>query len=203
MKLENLYSLEAENNFEDVKTPEELLEYMKEIKYGYVGKNNGKVYEYGDDDFDADFPDEYFLQRPEQLLESKHGVCWDQVELERDWFSKHDCDFKVFYLAFLKKTANNLPTHTFLTYKEGEKWCWFENSFGDHKGIHEYASLEELMEDVKKKHLRHAISEGTAVESDFNDLRFCEYEAPLAGVSPVGFVENILRNYEPLERIQE
>lgn len=71
--------------FEKLKTPEELLEYMeKNLEYGYVGKENNKIYSNSDPDFDINFDKEYFLQTPEQLLVSRHGVCWDQVELERE-----------------------------------------------------------------------------------------------------------------------
>lgn len=119
---------------EKVKTPEELLDYMeKNIEYGYVGKENNHVYSSGDVNFDHDFNTEYFLQTPEQLLSSKHGVCWDQIELERFWFSKKLIDFKTYFLVFAKQAANNLPTHTFLVYKNNDKFYWFENSFGSQK----------------------------------------------------------------------
>jgi hypothetical protein len=202
MNFENIDFFEGDKKFEDIKSPEELLVYMENIKYGYVGKNNHKIYDYDDKDFDMDFEKEYYLQTPEQLLKSKHGVCWDQVELERDWFLKHHYDFKVFYLAFLKEAANNLPTHTFLTYKKNDKRYWFEHSFGDCKGIHEYENLKELMDDVKKKHLLHAIKEGGVEEKDFNDLRFCEYEVPAFSCSPNEFMENMVKNHEPLADVE-
>ena len=70
--------------FEKIKNPEELLEFMGDnIKYGYVGKNNRKIYPANDPDSNKDFAKEYFLQSPEELLISKYGVCWDQTELEK------------------------------------------------------------------------------------------------------------------------
>lgn len=178
---------------EKLKTPEELSEYMrKNIEYGFVGKENNKVYSSSDIDFDVDFEKEYFLQPPEQLLNSKNGLCWDQVELERQWFLKQKFDFKTYFLMFVKEESNNLPTHTFLTYKNKDKFYWFENSFEANKGIHEYENFDALIEDVKKKQFDYARNECDATDNDFKDLKYCEYEMPRFGASTDEFITNII-----------
>jgi|GEM_PF-3362361 len=46
---------------EKLKTPEELLEYMeKNIEYGYVGKENKKIYTSSDSAFDDDFDTDFY-----------------------------------------------------------------------------------------------------------------------------------------------
>ena len=70
----------------NIKTPEELLDYMKNnIQYGYLG-NNGKIYHYNDFDFDKDWYQEYILENKDDVIKNKVGNCWDQVEFEREWF---------------------------------------------------------------------------------------------------------------------
>jgi hypothetical protein len=159
------------------------------ITYGFVGKNSKKIFT-SEEDMDKAW-EEYYLQSPEELLESKHGVCWDTAELERFWFAEHGYKPKVYFLMFAKEEGTDLPTHTFLVYNKDDKWYWFEHSFGAHRGIHEYSSREELLEDVKKKHFQHAMKAQGATEDDFHSLRFSEYETPGFGASPEEFVSEI------------
>lgn len=93
---------------------------------------------------------------------------------------------------FAKEEANNLPTHTFLVYRSGDKFYWFENSFGSQKGIHEYKDLESLIEDVKDKQFEYAKKERVAMVDDFNDIKICEYETPKFGCTTNEFINNIL-----------
>ena len=99
--------------------------------------------------WENDFPNFYYLQSPEELLKTKCGVCWDQVELERKLFndSHIDCDT---YFIYIDDHAN-LPSHTFLTFQLNNKYYWFEHSWHDMGGIHEYDSLKALLSDVKIK----------------------------------------------------
>ncbi|MFZ4632285.1 MAG: transglutaminase-like domain-containing protein [Patescibacteria group bacterium] len=181
--------------FEKINTPEELSEYMeKNLEYGYVGKESNRIYSSVDADFDNNFDKEYILQTPEQLLISKHGVCWDQVELERSWFLKKEYKIKVYFLMFAKDELNNLPTHTFLAYKKDGKFYWFENSFSSQKGIHEYKDLNSLIEDVKNKQFDYAKKECGAVADDFNDIKVCEYETPKFGCNPDEYMTSIIDN---------
>jgi hypothetical protein len=179
--------------FENIKTPQELLTFMNEnIEYGYIGKSNQKIYSWKYENTDMDFNKEYFLQSPEELIESGYGVCWDSAELERNWFEKNNFDFKVFFMIFTKEYDNDLPTHTFLAYKEKDKWFWFEQSFGAYRGIHEYDSLKDLTSDVKKKHFDYAIKHRGATIQDEKDLMMCEFKKPRYGSSPQEFVDQAM-----------
>ena len=55
---------------------------MKPIAYGWVDIDGKKHTDL------ADFATKYSLQSPEELQESKLGVCWDQVELDRELLIK-------------------------------------------------------------------------------------------------------------------
>ena len=179
--------------FEKLKTPEELSAFMDgHINYGYVGKYNKRAYAHNSEDLGADMGREYKLQRPQELVESGLGLCWDSAELEREWFAKHGYDYKVYFLFFAKDQANNLPTHTFLAFEKGGQWCWFEHSFGQYRGIHEYDSLDALKEDVKRKQLDYAVKERGATAEDYQDLELIEYSQPAYGAGPNDFVDSII-----------
>ena len=43
------------------------------------------------------------------------------------------------------------PSHAFLIFKDNKKYYWFENAWYKYKGIHEYESLEDALNDIKYK----------------------------------------------------
>ena len=145
---------EASNSDSDIlnviKTPEDLSLYMKSINYGWIdkkGKRNGT----GDDDDEEYFYKEYSLQSPEDLIKSRLGVCWDQAELERKWFKLHKYQYAVIYVEVVNDES--APTHTFLIYKDpnNNEICWFENSWGQYRGIHKYSTVNKCVNDVVNK----------------------------------------------------
>ena len=99
--------------------------------------------------WDKNFYNFYYLLSPEELLHSKCGVCWDQVELERKLFNDANinCDTYFIYID----DNENLPSHTFLIFQLNDKYYWFEHSWYDMKGIHEYNNIKALLNDVKNK----------------------------------------------------
>jgi hypothetical protein len=190
-KSENLESLEK------LKTPDQLLDYMNSrITYGWIGKDNGKLYSPKYEGWGVgEQPNDYFLQTPEELLSSKHGLCWDQTELERLWFSKNNFEFKTFIAMFSERDISQKnPAHTFLTYKNKDKWYWFENAFGDYKGIHEFANLGDLEERIKNIICDSAKRNG-ATEEDLKKFKFCEYDKPTYGCNRNEFVEEIIKKH--------
>lgn len=70
---------------------------MKEITYGWVDVDGNKH-----EEVDETYATLYRLQGPESLLTSKCGVCWDQVELERYYFSLSNYEFKTYIIVILK-----------------------------------------------------------------------------------------------------
>ena len=113
--------------------------------------SNNIVYGYRktDDTIATEMSDDYFLQTPEQLIQSKAGVCWDQVELEREWFRNHNILCFIIYLE--QKDEHMNPSHTFAIFCQNERYYWFENSWGIYRGIHQYPSLQKAIIDVRTK----------------------------------------------------
>lgn len=130
--------------YEEISTPEELLEWMKNITYGYLGKN--KLHTYQEQDFNDVWYDEYMLSTPQEVIENKIGNCWDQTELERIWFIKHNYKVKTIYVMVNLPYENIYPTHSYLIYQDKDNsWNWFENSDFNNRGIYKKTTLEEII----------------------------------------------------------
>ena len=126
----------------------EIMESMAGIEYGFLDENGNNIIN-DTKKWDEEFFEFYFLQSYEELLKTKCGVCFDQVEFERYIFNKNNVEVKTYFIV----TYDNdmLPSHTFLTYEKNKKYYWFEHSWGIYRGIHEYNSLQDLLKDVKEK----------------------------------------------------
>lgn len=163
-------------------TDNEIKNKMKEITYGWVDVNGNKH-----EDVDASYATLYRLQGPESLLTSKYGVCWDQVELERYYFSLSNYEFKTYIIVYFKD--DTYPSHTFLIYKKENKYCWIENAYQKYIGIHEYSSLNEALTDVKEKFI---LDLKAPFDPDY--LRIYEYEKPNYDITPDEFYKETTQN---------
>ena len=126
-----------------------IMDIMNQIEYGFKDANNLNIIDNDIEKWDNQFDDFYYLQTPEELLKTKCGVCWDQVELERELFQKENINIKTYFIFIEDK--NMLPSHTFLTFENENKYYWFEHSWDKYKGIHEYNSELNLLSDVINK----------------------------------------------------
>ncbi len=168
-----------------------IMEIMDTITYGFLDENNENIININPKKWDEEFYDFYYLLSPSELLEKKCGVCWDQVELERDLFEKENWTVRTFFICTYEN--DGLPSHTFLTYEKNNMVYWFEHSWGVYKGIHEYSTLKELLLDVKKKFV---------VNNDAPTIVY-EYENPPYHISCEEFYEfaekgTIIKLNEPL-----
>lgn len=142
--------IEYDTKFANIDTVNELLTWMDNIEYGWISKKDGKIYGTGEDDDETEFFKYYYLQSPWELMRSKNGVCWDQVELERHWFKENNFNCTAIYIEI--NDEKECPTHTFIIYKDKNKFNWLEHSWGIFKGIHSYNSINQLLTDVVSKH---------------------------------------------------
>lgn len=147
-----------------------IMDVLNTIEYGFKDNNGNNIIN-DTEKWDNEFNDFYYLQEPDELLNSKCGVCWDQVELERKLFSDAGIDTKSYFIFLVD--GDNLPSHTFLLYKINNKFCWFEHSWGKYVGIHEYSNESELLNDIKDKFM----SEHNYV-SNSTPLYIYEYDKP-------------------------
>ena len=154
----------------------EIMNIMNEITYGFKDNNGNNIIETDPKKWDNEFYNFYYLLTPEELLEKKCGVCWDQVELERKLFLDNNISIKTFFIYL--DNSKDLPSHTFLIFKQNNKYYWFEHAWSTYKGIHEYATEVELLNDVilKFKCDHKEINK-------INKLYLYEYEKPNSHIS--------------------
>lgn len=129
---------------EQIKSVIDLMNFLENIKYGWMDINQN-IYL----DTEKGFKKKYVLSKPEEVIENKVGICYDQVELERVVFKNSGIKFNTYFMVYYD--AKKLFTHTFIVYEENEKFYWFEHAWEAYKGIHEFMSLFDLLKDIKDK----------------------------------------------------
>ena len=173
--------------------PQELLDFMSSnINYGYLGKN-GKVYRFGDKDFDKDWENQYILQNEQELLENLCGNCFDQVEFERKWFLENNYEFKTIFEMVLLNYKNVYPTHSFLIFKDKNKWCWFENADYDNRGIHKFDRVDELLKYQYSKYLE-LLKKYSIKDEEIDKIVITEFDIPKEHSSSKEYLEHVLNS---------
>ena len=114
---------------------------MNEIQYGWIDATGARREKL------QGFSTDYRLQFPDELLQSKLGVCWDQVELERKLFSEQKITAHPFFIVHYDQ--NKCPTHTFMIIEDADKFVWYEHAWSKHAGWHEFPSLNEAVKTVR------------------------------------------------------
>ena len=159
-------------------TEKEIFSLLKEIQYGWIGKKHEKHFH-----IKPDFDKEYFLQTPREMMKTKIGVCWDQVELERFYLTPNEWNTKTFYIIAYGK--EKCYTHTFLTFEKNGNFYWFEHAWEKFAGIFKYETLDSLLKDIKEKFLQFEVSE----EIKVLDFKIFEYEKPPFHISANEFMK--------------
>ena len=157
----------------------DIMKIMNDIEYGYFDSKN--QIHFG---VDKDFSNLYRLQSPKEVIEHKVGVCWDQVELERFLFKKENIEFKTYFIVHYDD--DKCPTHTFLIYKENNKFFWFEHSWEINRGIKSYDTELEALKDIKKRFIKDEL------DNNYNPMNLCiyEYSEPEYGINVLEFYKH-------------
>ncbi len=193
--------MDAINN---INTPEELLKYMDEnISYGFIGKNGKKYHDMFSEEWN-DWYSQCYVQSGEEVLESKTGTCWDQVELERLWFEKHIYNVHTLFMWFEVGRECDLPTHTFLIYEKDNKYYWFEHAFEAQKGIHEFNSLDDAVEYAKSKQIEYTKNNYKDIsDDDLNTLVVYDYSKPSYHLNVDEYLKHVTTYKHTKEQIKK
>ena len=140
---------------------ENIMDKMNEINYGFISDNKN-IYPENDNEWSNDLSQKYYLQSPEELINSKLGVCWNQVELERYYFEQENIKCKSYFIV--EYDGIEYPTHTFMIVMLDDKYYWFEHSWESYRGIKEYDSLESALLDIKKKFIKMLINRNISTD---------------------------------------
>jgi hypothetical protein len=129
------------------------------------------------------------MQTPEQVLQSRMGQCWEQVELARHLFKERGVPCKTYFIdnnsGAPGELWNNYQTHTFLVFESDGGFYWFEHSWDEQNGIHRYDSLKDLLSDVMEKHIA-AYEQSRGVKAQNPRIR--EYDAPRFPINDNDFI---------------
>ena len=158
--------------FGDIKSINDLYNFLlSEIDYGFIDHHNNKLVKKNSPQIyylDTLFR-EYYLQSPFDVINNKIGLCYDHVELMRHWLIKHGYDVNTFY--------SNIYNHSIITFKDNDKYYWMETSLKKYIGIHEYKSINILLNDYINKMMN-----DTKLDYDlfelyyFNDVKYgCDF----------------------------
>lgn len=157
-----------------------LIDEMSKIKYGYIDKNgNKKVI------IDDDFANIYYLQSVNSIQNNLIGLSFDQVEYQRYLLSKMKVEHRTYLMLYQDSSLG--PAHAFLLFKDNnKKYYWYENVWYKYKGIHEYKSKKEALNDIRNK-----FSE-TIKDFHDNKLRMYQFEKPRSGINYVKYLGNAM-----------
>lgn len=159
-----------------------ILNKLDDIEYGFVD-NNQNIYPDNLENWDNNFGLLYRLQSPNELINNKYGVCWDQVELERYYLSQQNIESKSYFIIAYDNKQE--PTHTFIVVKK-DKYYWLEHSWQPYRGIHEYNSIDELLYDVKEK-FKKFIDDEKIVDYE---IEIYEYTKPKYHLNCIEFINH-------------
>lgn len=186
--------------YNEIKTPEQLLKYMNEfIKYGFVDEDGKEYGSWNNKQFQDACRTEWRLSSPERLIKVKYGHCWDQVELERDWFLNHGYKFKTFYIWFELPYDNSYSTHTYLVFENNQKYYYFEHSDFNNRGIYKFDSYEDAINYQKEKHIDANKQRNPIDEEILKHLHVYEYDKPIYGCTMSEFIDYILENAKEID----
>jgi hypothetical protein len=99
--------------FSTLKTPLDLQKWIKKNITYYGDYNNVK---------------ETIIKSPEQLLIDKRGMCFELVEFERKFMDIKNISYKRVFECGKDDEDNVWPAHTYLYYKDNNKYVWFESA---------------------------------------------------------------------------
>lgn len=170
-------------NYLDIKSPIELYQYMKEnIKYGFISKEDKKICfrkELGDELYEKTLVQSYFLQTPDELIVSKCGLCYDQVELARNWFLNHGYFVQTFFTPY--------HNHVIIIYSDDNKYYLFERTFKELNGIFIFDSLDNALDSYLQRQSSCSIDK-------IDNITIYPYDDVIFGCGFREFIDNITSN---------
>lgn len=179
--------------YQDIVTPEELLEFMNQyFSYGYLGKD-GRVFVPTDMDFDSSWYLNYQLQSVDDILDTRVGNCFDMVELEREWFSSHGYQNKTFFEMVKVNYINSYPMHSFLGYQKEGSWFLFEFSDVKHRGVFKFSCLRKLLEYQRNNYVS-ILKENNILEEELEKVTVTEFSKPQEKISASVYLDFVFRD---------
>ena len=147
-------------NFDKIQSPQQLMQFLdNNISYGVVDKNGIVYNDSSSDDFQRVCNTEWRVQSVNQIISSGVGHCYDQVEVEREWFKSKGYQYvTVWVCAYQQGIENSGFSHSYLVYSDNDKWYLFEHADCSNKGILEFDSLQNAVKFQAENQIKYATS---------------------------------------------
>lgn len=173
-------------DLENIKTPQDILEYMKSnIKYGWLDINDeqhiGNM---------KNFRRLYRTSSLEEILNYKIGTCIEQVYLMKYLLDKINIPNKMFCTRIYEgEDFNNLDEeehmHCFILYYLNNKVYQIEHPNWEKIGIYEYENEEEAINKINKYYVEMAKGKARPVTEYFDvepNLTFKQFNGYINGL---------------------
>ena len=180
--------------YKELKTPEELMDYMKDnFEYGYLDKDNN-IHHYDDPNYDdLDWFNIYMLESEQDILETNVGTCFDMTELERDFLERNGYTVHTYFEMILLDYNNPYPMHSILVYEKDSKYYYFEFSDYNNRGIYEYSNIIELLNDQIKKYMN-KLEEYNIKEEEKGKLIITKFDKVKEHASEEEYLDHVLNS---------
>ena len=175
-----------------IQTVKELYELVSDTEYGWIDSNNNKHFKLNM----VEFREKYILQKPEEVIKNKIGICWDQVELERHYLEKMSIEcwtYLIYYEGAIKDR-----THTFLVYRNNGYYFWFEHAWKKHKGLHQYQDMDEIFKAVNNIFIKEELK----LNCDLKKIHLYQYNKPQFHTTSSEFLNYCREGIEVSEKLQ-
>ena len=160
------------------------------FEYGVIDHNGNKYNDSNSDEFQFVCNTQWKLRSVENMLRDGVGHCYDQVEIERYWFTKNGFEIKTFWIsAYQKEIENSGFSHTYLLFQDNGVWKLFEHSDFSNRGIYSFKSVN----DAVKWQAEHQIKLAESCIRPLKQYTTCikEYSNPPANVNMQGYLQFI------------
>ena len=178
-------------SFENVNTPEELMDYFdRNFQFGVIDNCGNKHIDSNSDSFQYICDNEWKLRSVEEILNAGIGHCYDQVEIERRWFEEHGYPVKTFWIsAYQEGVENSGFCHTYLMFKSDNLWHIFEHSDYFNKGIHKFNSIREAVAWQAEMQIKNAETNIKPINKYITCIK--EYQKPPVNINMSEFLDHI------------
>lgn len=132
-----------------VKTPEELMDYMDVcMTYGWIDKFGRKHR-----DELKDFKALYKTNSIEEILNSNLGTCIEQAKFQKYMFDRMGLNNKLYVDRRYEKADEKvgIKLHCLTIFERDNRWYYFEHCNVPVRGIKVFDSVDEFIEDYKRK----------------------------------------------------
>lgn len=177
--------------FQEIKTPQQLMAYLDEnFEYGVIDSSGNKYFDSDTKEFQDACNIQWRTRPVKQILRDKIGHCYDQVEVEREWFVKNGYEIKTFWIsAYQEGVENSGFSHSYLLYKTNDGWNLFEHADKSNRGIHKFKNVDDAVKWQASKQVKFADSHTKPADKYTTCIK--QYEKPAVGLNMQEFISFI------------